>query len=539
MKQLQKEYVKGQSATSFNIWDVFRTWLRQKSPNIIQKQDCYDVIRGIGVKDDDKLRIQILEGAKLALMAYALPYFFSHITTNYHFKNSTFMSYFERLMAESTFLAYENMDSIIEGDTKLIELPDDNQLAGFYFRTPIRMWNKQGKSVFNIPKWSERMKLLNYIVVGNVNVYVLRKNLKEGFELYINFRGTSNEFNGIPQYGKSLKNTQIFRCPRFNIEEQKIEEPSDDKPLFYYYYSEMILDAKEHIYECLRQLDIDNRQCKRIVVSGHSMGGGLTITFAHLSKIEHPKWWEKFQFRTYAAPYCCNMAAVKQMEKWVIESKQPYKFIEVINTDDFVNIQYMFGGKEGLTKSIQGGTSSFLVWMTNNHLHTFTEDPDKTLIQKVMRITQIYPERSYASFLNGAIKAQIATPTVNNNVGMKMAHLPGEVKLWGTTDLTEKYSKTLNVVYCKRRIRWENEYVGKSHTSYSDVNMNIFWSPLRAYENSLYRYYSNNSLKKNNKFRIIGMFSEVDKESVTKFINTYNVPLWKPSKSVMKEFKQR
>ena len=98
----------------------------------------------------------------------------------------------------------------------------------------------------------------------------------EGFELYVLFSGTSNEFNAIPQYGKNFKNTQIFRYPEFSLDKWEFNlGGSDTEPLFYYYYSSMI---KSHIYACLSQLGIECTNFKRIVVSGHSMGGGLVIT---------------------------------------------------------------------------------------------------------------------------------------------------------------------------------------------------------------------------------------------------------------------
>lgn len=101
----------------------------------------------------------------------------------------------------------------------------------------------------------------------------------------------------------------------------------------------MVQDAMPHIEQCLEWLDASSEMCKRIVVSGHSMGGALVLNYAYLMRASDHRWWPKTVFRSFAAPMSCNDAAVLRMEQWIIDSMTPNKFLEVVNTDDFINIQ--------------------------------------------------------------------------------------------------------------------------------------------------------------------------------------------------------
>jgi hypothetical protein len=226
------------------------------------------------------------------------------------------------------------------------------------------------------------------------------------------------------------------------------------------------------------------------------------------------------------------------MEQWVIDSNTPYKFIEVVNTDDIVNVQYMFGGKEGIEDSIKSGTSAFVSWMADKHFDLLN-NKGMNMVQKALRVMQLYPELSYTTFLNGASSSQSNNIPDDKKLAFRLGQRKAEVKIWGSHVLNRMYNRTLNVLFCKRRIEWNNEFFGKSHTSYADTNMNLFWSPVRAYEDSLYRYYAEHTLKVNNKLRIVGLFSSVDKQFAEKLIQKYNVPLWKPGKNLMKSLHTR
>lgn len=535
-----------------DTFQVLYSWLNHKYPTLVSKQDCHDVISGVSDTHDAETKQEIYYNAKMALLGYAMPFYMPRITTHLHMKNAHFIRYLETFVAESTFLAYQNMDDIVEGDLDFLTLPNEAQISGFYVRTPIQIWNRQKKRLYTIPSWDKRDKLLKNLVIGNVNVYIMRKNLEDGFECYVLFRGTSNEFNAIPQYGDHMTNTQLYRIPQYDpIENKFYPEGSNSIPLFYYYYTDMINNVMPHILQCLDWLHVSNEACKRIVVTGHSMGAALTMTFCYMFKLQQEKLWEKTYFRSYASPLCCNDAAVVKIEQWIIDSMQVNKYIEVVNTDDFVNVQYLLGGKKGLKNSIKHGTNKIGSWLVSNYWATYgrnithptgNEGKDNKpsedgatrneegmdTVQRMMRIIQVYPEIAFSAFMNGALNAQIDNLPEEKSAGFRLGHRQEERKLWGSQALKKAYNGTLKVFFCKRRIHWQSEYLGKSHSNYVDLNMNIFWAPLRMYEDHLYRYYAKHGLRHNNRLRIVGMFPESDAGQAKRLIRAYNPPPYVP-----------
>ena len=512
-----------QGDTNFimEFFDVLKRWYNTKPPIFNSKQDCVDLISNTTSTADRKMNKELLFGAKLAAIGYALPYWLPLIFTKLHLKNTVFVQYFRRVITETNLHAMEDMGQIVKGKTKMIELPNDNQLAGFYIRTPIGIRNKLGKPTYRLPSWEERNELLECKVSGNINVYVLRRNLSDGFELYVLFRGTSNEFNGIPQYGNKYGNTPVFKLPDFDIQKKDfVESGSETEPLFFSYYSEMILEVKEHIYTCLKKLHIDSDLCHRVLISGHSMGGALTLMFAYVSKFDHADWWEKFQFRAYASPYCCNDTAAKTLEQWIIDSGTPYKYLDVVNVDDLVNVNYMFGGKDRLEQSVYDGTNSFITWLLTNHPHEIINQ-NASLLQNALRIVQLYPEVALAIFTNGVSSSQSTVAPQNLKSGVRLGSRKSEIGLMGSKILNRIYKRTLGRIFCTRRIQPSNEYMGKSHMYYSDIDMTLFWVTTRQFEDSLYRYYAEYSLKKHNKFRMVGLFSKLDRNHANIFIRKY------------------
>lgn len=536
-----------------DTFQVLYSWLNHKYPTLVSKQDCHDVISNESDLDDQATKHEIYYTAKLALVGYAMPYYMPRITNTLHMKNAHFIRYLESFVAESTFLAYQAQDEIIEGALDFIALPSTAQISGFYVRTPIQIWDQHKKRVYKIPSWEHRNKLLKYLVIGNVNVYIMRQNFEDGFECYVMFRGTSNEFNAIPQYGDHMSNTQLYRVPQYDPVENKFySEGSNSIPLFYYYYTDMVNNVMPHILQCLDWLHASSESCKRIVVTGHSMGAALTLTFCYLLKLRHEALWNKSFFRSYASPLCCNDAGVVKIEQWVIDSMQTNKFIEVVNTDDFVNIQYLLGGKRGLKKSIRSGTAQIGSWLVSNYWATYgrhTSQPSSTpqkegdetdqkaedkeenmdAVQRMMRIIQVYPEIAFSAFMNGAVTAQIDSVPEQKSAGFRLAHRQEEIKLWGSQALKKAYNGTLKVFFCKRRIHWQSEYLGKSHSNYVDLNMNIFWAPLRMYEDHLYRYYAKRGLRHNNRLRIVGMFPQTDEALAKKMIQNYDPEPYVPN----------
>lgn len=527
-RDLPRELVEGMDikqeildAAQIDPREVLMSWLQHRYPTIINRQDCEDVISAQSYKHDTSTFQEVQFGAKLALIAFSMPYFMQRITSHLHMKNNQFLKYLESFVAESTFLSYKNMDQIVQGETKMLDFPVDAQVCGFYVRTPIQIWDENKRQIFTIPRYEDRTNLLNYYVTGNVNVYVLRKNTVDGFECYVTFRGTSNEFNGIPQYGRKMNNTPVYRVPQYDpIENKFYDEGSTRIPLFYLHYCEMVTNAMPHILQCLEWLQARDELCKRIIVAGHSMGGAMTLAFCYLLKHRDESLWNKCQFRSYGAPLSCNDAAVRTMEQWVIDSMVPNKFIEVVNTDDFVNIQYLLGGKRGLKQSVKEGVNRVGSWLVSTYWDQ--HGPRGTdLEQRMLRIIQLYPEIALSAFLNGALQAQIENAPDQRNAPFRMGARQLESDLWGTRPLKETYNGTMKVFFCRRNIQWQSEYIGKSHSNYVDLNMNILWAPLRMYEDNLYKFYADHDLRVHNELRIVGMFNEVDSKEVSSLIDHY------------------
>lgn len=506
-----------------DTWSVLYAWYTHKYPSLTNNQTCKDVISGHNMSPTSKSGREMFYAAKLALCGYALPYYFSRISTRLHMKNHQFVRYLESFVSETTYLAYHNMDEILEKRIKYIELPADTPVAGFYVRTPIRIWDRRKKRVYKLPSWKLRQKLLNKLVVGNVNFYVLRQNLPDGFECQILFRGTSNEFNGMHQYGDSMRNTQLYRVPQYDPVKHRFHpQGSQSIPLFYYYYCIILEDAWPHLIQCLEWLHATHRDCRRILVAGHSMGGALTLTLCYLLKLRRPDLWAKCFFRSFASPLCCNDAAAVQLEQWIIDSMQTDKYLEVVNTDDFVNAQYYLSQKAGVQSAVRGGTSKVGGWLVNNMMDGKSEEPDpEGRVNRMLRVIQIYPEIAFAAFMSGAFDAQSRATTHTREAGVRLGVRHDETKYHGTSLLRDTYNSTLKVYFCSRNVDWQSEYMGKAHAKYADLNMNLFWAPLRLYEDNLYRFYHDNTLRKHNSLVVVGLFPRSDRAEVERLIDHY------------------
>jgi len=504
--------------------EVFKSWLKHRYPTLTTHQDCKDVISDRSDEHDDEARSEIMFGARLALFAYCMPYTMARLVTQMHLKNNQLNRYVESFVAESTFLAYSHMDEIVEGTVKEVVLPETAEMAGYYIRTPVRLWAQgprgkmaQGaKPVYTIPSFEQQDLLLPLLVIGDCNCYVMRRAIgAQGHEIYLLFRGTSNAFNGLHQYGRDMTNTQLYRMPDYDILQSKFVTLTSEQqcskvqkqPLFYFYYANIIEDLYPHIMLCLEKLHASSAH--RIVVAGHSMGAALVQYCCYLMRHRHPELWAKMYFRAYACPMACNDAAVFEMEQWIIDSMQPNKYIEVVNNDDYINIQYLFGGEESLKVAISKGKNQVGNWLLNYYFKTNpTADADH--VPRMMRIFQLYPDIAASAFLNGAIRSQVRNVSREKAAAHRIGQRRKEVKVQGSDELSSTYNGTLKVFFCERRVQWEFEYVGKSHANYMDLNFNMLWAPLRLYEDNLYKFYHQHGLKHNNALRIVPMFPADD-----------------------------
>ncbi len=489
-----------------NALDIIKTWERERIPQLNRQQECTDMISGETL---DQLPGQVSKEVetcvKWSAISYALPYYMSTISTNLHLRNPNFLTFMNNAVADSTILAYQHMDRLLCDQAPSVTLPDKAQVAGYYIHTPLQIWNRKNRPIVHIPVWEKRQQLLRYRITGGVNVYVLRQQLAKGYQCIILFRGTANEFNALEVYGEEMKNTQAYRTPNFDPETNRVEpNGSETIPLMNQMYTEMVRNVLPHIIQCLEWLRWDHPACQRIVATGHSIGAAMVVHLCYLLRAVSMPMWEKTYFRGFAAPLTCNDAMTLKIEQWLIDSRQTNKYIEVVNSDDFVNIQHSLGGAEGIKASVKQGTDHIGAFLIDSFL-------TKTGVRGgVLDFAKRNHETTLAAFLNGALQAQIKAVPQDKKAPFRLGQRYAELQDWKTPGLTNTYNGTVRLIYCNRSIDWATEFVGKSHTRYLDINMSVFWGSLRLYEDERYRSFAKHTLRANNNLQIVPMFPERD-----------------------------
>ncbi len=495
--------------------EILRTWLTTKSSNTAYREDCVIMPNGRSAKKPvlDELWFAV----KLAFIAYACPLFMREIAQNLHQRNHHLTLYMQGVVVQEALRARAHMVQVVRGvpGADLVILNDDNQLAGFYLRTKVRMWDDDGHPT--VAAFVDREALRRKVVVGNNNVHVLRHNLRGNeFELFVLFRGVSSDFHGAFHFGAGLKNTQVFRVPEVNLVTQVIRPGgSCVEPLFHFYYALAILDVRLQVYRLLDTLGASG--ATRILVCGHSMGGGLTTAFAFLCRKERPDLWEKCQFRAVAAPMCCNKVAVTELEDWVQKSNDKMKFLQVINSDDFVNMHHKLAGVDGVNHALRSGASSFVTWALDQHRNIMLHRGKGGLMKNAETLIQMYPEGAAASFVRGVNDSQSKEPDTIASAAVRMR---------GTA-----------LILCKRRMQWRNEYFGRGHMIYLDINMNVLHAHLRSFEDEVFQRFAQKGLLRHNETRLVAMFAKQDQANVGRIVENLKsdrgLNLWEPSRDLI------
>ena len=108
--KIPKEIKKGLKLNrkDVSILNIVRYWFGVKGPTIYKRQTCRDVLSDL--TDDDRQFMKEMQlGSKLAMIAYAFPYFISRISLNFHLKNLSFDEKMTKHIANSSFLAFKHL----------------------------------------------------------------------------------------------------------------------------------------------------------------------------------------------------------------------------------------------------------------------------------------------------------------------------------------------------------------------------------------------------------------------------------------------
>ena len=514
----------------YSIWKAWKPYMQR---DITQLYECTNVITDENIQDIPNVKQRIHNCVKFSFMAYTSPHLFLSLASNVYDTNHHFNSIMYQIIAQSSNTANRVMNQINMNQIDFLET--DGTVGGFYIRTPIKIWNKQGKRVYNLPRYEYRQNLSDYKVEGNVNAYVTREPIilpdqktSNKFRLRVLFRGTSNDFNGIPQYGRNFTNTQVFSLPTFDPLDNK-EYPcgSSSKPLFMKVYIDLVRNVWPHMVKCLEWLRVESSNCQEIVVTGHSMGAAMTTVLNYLLYEEKPEWWKKCFFVPIASPTCANAKAVEIMEQRCIDSKQPYKVIEVINNDDFVNLHYNLGDEKGIERSISCGIVHTVAWLLN---HIFENDPNDNFFQIdkrqrdsiFLQLMREYTNELASSFINGIFHGQYQSSTSNMTLGTRMGYRRPFRALWGTSGLKELVNNTFALVVCKRYPNYQTEHIGKSHIDYMYINYYAAWKQTRLFEDRLYHFLQKHSLRhSSNSLKIVPFMSRHEKPTIQRKVKRY------------------
>lgn len=497
--------------------NVAERWLRRSYQD--PGQGCREFISGRDMSAEAKTELEW--GAKLSSIACAFPDQLAKLSTRLHLSPELFNAFTNSLVAGTTLTASHSMNRILSGREDEVILPHDAKLAGFFIRTPLRIWNHEGVSVDTIPAWKDRSDLLQHFVVGGNTFWVLRSNTSNGYECQVLFRGTSSEFHAVPEYGAHGQGTQVFSIPTYDPKTHTVmPEGSDTVPLLSLLHATCIADLRSHLFQCLEWLGANEIECQRVLFVGHSMGAALVQTLAYqMAQEEHPLWKKSF-FRSYAPPMCSNASAVAELEHQVIQTGQKWKYMEMVNRDDVVNVLYRFGGAKGFEEALDSGSESVAAWLMDG-LHWTASKAEMTT--RVTEALRLYPELAAAIFVRGFMASQVTRTAEDRRAGFRPGMRKEEVVYAGLPQLRRTFGDTMGVWFCHRPIEWSTEYLGKSHSYYGEINFTVFWVMCREYENELYHRYHHRTLHYHPQDRvlIVPCMNERDRGQVKDWLKEY------------------
>jgi len=481
------------------------------SSNLLHYQYAHDVITGQNIDYDSDIQQFVKKCVHMAYLAYSLPYFIPYFlqtlfspslssTNAYLLMQATLEKYHFASIQYMIHTLYDPQDI-----SPIIPLSRQD-MAGFFIRTPLRVWDNQWQ-LTSIPSWSHRHQLCDepyshWFWCGNNVAYIFRVRHR----IWISFRGTADDFNAANQYGKHMQKTQVYRKPDFQpltreffVNDEKTNE--NNTSLFFSNYVFQVEDLLPHLIQSLEWLDaLNDQKCHDIVVTGHSMGGALVLIFQYLLYHHYPKIYQKCKFVAFGAPMCANSAAIMELEKYASESNIKNKHVEILNTDDFVVIPYQMGqDPDAIRHCIANGkhmVGSFLLSHILQSKHDFSSSSSFSFLKDK-------PEFYLAIFLYGMLQKQAMLPCHDSNVACRMGNRKDEMKQWGSSALSKQYQKSVRLLYYHRQINEKEEFLGRSHAFYIQTNMIPLWQSSRRYEDQWYQSQSENKNKNQEKNKLL------------------------------------
>lgn len=426
-----------------------------------------------GDVDEKKLE----EWCKMCVFTYALPYFFFDMDDALLQKRIGFDTFIGS-MTQYGLAPLDQMNAIIDGTQKTVQVKNNSYFSGFMIRTPPRRFDKTNKLVNIYPC---DYKLLDHtFMTGNMHFYVLKRYLnEEKYRLEVYFRGTTNNLNAKPQYGPDLWFTQGFQKPSFDpFTFEFFPEGDKKRPLFMPIYSHLFLDAYPHLVAVLDLLNW--RESTEINFVGHSMGGAITIFAAYYLFKMNNELWKKSNFCSFASPLLMNGTAAYKLECMLTQFGHEGQLTIIMNIDDFVNIKHKFGGKVSLKESVDRGKEELAAWV----IHHAASKGVRLNKERIIAIVKNYPTVAMNRLVSGIfthqfniIDGDMSNPTLPGLLKDERSH-------WGDLD---EYKGSLKFVLSFRQWNEETEFVGKMHSYYLNYNLSSLWYFMRDFEIQFYK----------------------------------------------------
>ena len=330
-----------------------------------------------------------------------------------------------------------------------------------------------------MPQWDKRFSLLKhpYSFQGGFVFHVwhcARTN-----ELVVVFRGTCSEFHALPQYGDLTKQTQMVQEPTYALHQHtEYKQGSETQPLVFPFYAHAVTQLWPQLQHTMKLMGADHAE--RITVTGHSMGAALTRIVHWFLHQYQPHWWLKTQCIMLGAPLIVNQAFVRwENQVWNVHTEYG-GIIDIVNSDDFVNVKYMLAHEEGLRRSMERGKHHVAAWLAQHYLRIYTEQPHhKTPVQRVKHILQTYGTQLQAVFANGFLEQQLHEPETNPQAASRQ---------W--QPLTAYVPDHVQTLVCTRPRTLEKPSLGDGHSHYLGVSFGDLHASSRHWEDHFFRTYT-------------------------------------------------